>query len=107
MMVDGQSNLIMVFNRAGETEFPSIRFAGRLSTDPLNTLQASARIKESRTAGPNVWGHYNGAAVDPNDTKVWVVGQYAAADSEWATWIGETSYIASSAEGGAKTATRL
>jgi len=106
MMIDGQSNLIMVFNRAGETEFPSIRFAGRLSTDPLNTLQASARIKESRTAGPSLWGHYNGAAVDPNDTKVWVVGQYAADDSEWATWIGETSYIASSAEGGSKTATR-
>jgi hypothetical protein len=106
MMVDGQSNLIMVFNRVGKTEFPSIRFTGRLSTDTPNTLQASARIKESRTAGPTAWGHYNGAAVDPNDTKVWVVGQYAATESEWATWIGETSYIASSAEGNSKTVAR-
>jgi hypothetical protein len=99
MMVDGQSNLIMIFNRAGETEFPSIRFTGRLSTDAPRTLQASALLKESAVSGPSLWGAHNGAAVDPNDTKVWVIGQYAAAESEWATWIGETSYIASGAEG--------
>ena len=102
MMVDGQSNLILVFNRAGDTEFPTLRFTGRLSTDIPNALQASARIKESRAAGPSAWGRYNGAAVDPNDTKVWVAGQYAADDSEWATWIGEASYIAESAEGSSK-----
>jgi hypothetical protein len=99
MMVDGQSNLIMVFNRAGESEFPSVRFTGRLFTDTPSTLQASALLKESLTAGPRAWGAYNGAAVDPNDTKVWIIGQYAAGESEWATWIGETSYIASGAEG--------
>jgi hypothetical protein len=38
--------------------------------------------------------------VDTNDTQVWIIGQYAASESEWATWIGETSYIASGAEGG-------
>jgi hypothetical protein len=99
MMVDGQSNLIMVFNRAGAEELPAIRFTGRLSTDTPSTLQASALLKASSAGGPRAWGHYNGAAVDPNDTKVWIIGQYAA-QAEWATWIGESSYIASGAEGG-------
>ena len=99
MMVDGQSNLIMVFNRVGAAEFPTIRFTGRLSTDLLSTLQASALLKESPVATSRGWGAYNGAAVDPNDTKVWIIGQYTAAEAEWGTWIGETSYIASNAEG--------
>jgi|GEM_PF-1324185 len=99
LMVDGQGNLIMVFNRVSETEYPSLRFTGRLSTDTPGTLHSSALLKESFVPGQATWGSYNGAAVDTNDTKIWVVGQYPAAESERGTWIGETSYIASSAEG--------
>src|SRR5262249_12700730 len=31
VMPDCEANLMIVFNRAGETEFPSIRFSGRLT----------------------------------------------------------------------------
>ncbi len=98
MMVDGQGNLMMVFNRASETEFPAARFTGRLSTDLPGTLHSSVPLKESEVACHSTWGGYNGAAVDTNDTKIWIIGQYAATEAAGATWIGETSYIAGNAE---------
>src|SRR5262249_23625568 len=39
VMPDGEGNLIMVFNRSGETEYPSIRYTGRFESDEPNTLQ--------------------------------------------------------------------
>jgi hypothetical protein len=98
VMADGQSNLVMVFNRVGAGEFPAVRFTGRLSTDPANKLHGSALLKQSAAAGPRAWGAYNGAAVDPNDIKVWIIGKYAAAESEGGTWIGETSYLSGNSE---------
>ncbi|MFN7946457.1 MAG: hypothetical protein U0Z53_13990 [Blastocatellia bacterium] len=102
MMVDGRGNLIMVFNRVSETEYPSIRFTGRLSTDAVGMLHASVPLRESLIPAHAEWGSYNGAAVDTNDTKIWIVGQYPASESEWGTWIGETSYMAGSSEGGTR-----
>lgn len=106
MMVDGQSNLIMVFNRSSSEESVSLRFTGRLSTDLPNLLHSSALLHEGVAPGVTTWGGYNGAAVDTNDMKVWVVGQYGAGSQECRTWIGETSYITSRAEGGAISARR-
>lgn len=98
VMADGQSNLVMVFNRVGAGEYPAVRFTGRLSTDPANRLHGSALLKQSAAAGPSAWGAYNGAAVDPNDVKVWIIGKFAAAENEGATWIGETSYLTGNPE---------
>jgi hypothetical protein len=102
VMVDGRGNLIMIFNRVSETEFPSVRFTGRLSTDLAGVLHASVLLRESQGPGQSGWGSYNGAAVDTNDTKIWVIGQYPLSQSEWGTWIGETSYITSHSEGGVR-----
>ena len=87
MVTDGSGNLHLVFTRSSLSEFASMRVAGRLSSDPLNTLKGSLGV----TAGAAVhlsgrWGDYLGAAVDPSDpAKVWVVGEYAksAAASGW------------------------
>lgn len=99
VMLDGRSNLIMVFNRASKTEYPSIRFTGRLSTDLPGQLHASVPLRESDVPGRHNWGSYNGAAVDPNDTRIWVIGQYPVTESEFGTWIGETSYMSGTTEG--------
>lgn len=103
LMVDGHSNLIMVFNRTAPSEFPSLRFTGRLSTDAPNLLQASGLLKQSLCAAAPAWGRGGGAAVDPNDVKVWIIGQYATSPASWGTWIGETSYMTSMAEGNSNT----
>ncbi len=92
VMPDGEGNLVMVFNRTGETEFPLIRFTGRLASDEANILRASARLQQSSTTGSAEWSLSSSAANAPDDPVVWVIGQYAAVDEDWATWIGATTY---------------
>ena len=98
VMIDGQNNLVMVFNRSSADEFPAIRFTGRLAIDTQNKLHASSLLKNSIAPGPSAWGGYNGAALDPNDIKVWIIGKYPTAESVGATWIGETSFMSGQPE---------
>ena len=37
------------------------------------------------------WGAYNAMALDYDDS-MWMIGAYAKAADEWATWIGKVSY---------------
>lgn len=92
VMPDGEGNLLMVFNRAGETEFPSIRFSGRLASDEASTLQASVSLQQSSTTGSAEWSVSSSVASAPDDPVVWMIGQYAATDEDWATWIGAATY---------------
>jgi hypothetical protein len=82
----------MVFNRTGETEFPLIRFTGRVASDEPNTLRASVRLQQSSTTGPAEWSLSSAAACAPDDPVIWMIGQYAAIDEDWATWIGAATY---------------
>ncbi len=90
--VDGEGNMILVFNRAGESDMPEIRITGRCSPDEPNTLQESAMLQQSPAAGAAEWSIYSGATTSPDDSGVWVIGQYAATETDWATWIGAVSY---------------
>ena len=42
---DNNGNMILVFSRSGASEFGSIGYTGRRSTDPLGTLQPSALLR--------------------------------------------------------------
>jgi hypothetical protein len=44
VMVDANNNLTMVINRSGPSEFPGIRYTGRLNSDPPG-LQSSIQLK--------------------------------------------------------------
>jgi hypothetical protein len=92
VMVDRHNRMLLVFNRTGENEFPAIRFTGRRASDRANTLQASALLKQSPVPGGKVWSACSGAALDPNGSDFWIIGQYTVGHNEWATWIGETTY---------------
>jgi hypothetical protein len=98
VMPDGEGNLLMVFNRTGESEFPSIRITGRLASDEPNTLQASVQLQQSSTSYSGEWSVANGIANLPNDPVVWMIGQYAATEEDWATWIGAATYAVSESE---------
>jgi hypothetical protein len=97
VMPDNNGNMIMVVCRCGATEFASIRFTGRRSTDALGKLQTSALLKAGTAthsavddSGRNRWGDYSGIAVDPNDGRtIWFYSGFAAQPtSEWRTWVG-------------------
>lgn len=96
VMTDGSDNVYVVFNRSSSSECVGIRYTGRLSSEPPNTLQGSAELKgglgsyvRSDDRDRNRWGDYSGIAPDPVDTRsVWIAGEYVSATNTWATWIG-------------------
>lgn len=92
IMVDGESNLLMVFNQAHENEPPEIRFTGRRTADEPGLLQASELLLRSPASASCEWSNFSGAAIAPDDTEVWLISQYVATESDWPTWIGAVSY---------------
>jgi Ca2+-binding RTX toxin-like protein len=61
------------------TVFPGIRYAGRLSTDPLNTMPQGefTIVNGSTSSGATRWGDYSAMAVDPvDDCTFWYTAEY-------------------------------
>jgi hypothetical protein len=74
---------------------PAVRYAGRVSTDPLNTLaQGETTLfpgTGSQTGTSNRWGDYSDLTVDPvNDCTFWYTNEYYASTGQfnWRTRIG-------------------
>jgi hypothetical protein len=97
---DNNGNLVLAFSRSGTSEFGSIFYTGRRSTDPLGILQASVLLKAGVAhyvalddGGRNRWGDYNGVASDPaNPRLVWLYSMYASATNTWGTWAGSSFF---------------
>lgn len=79
--MDGQGNMALGYSVSSSTTYPSIRYAGRLVSDPANTLpQAEATIitgAGSQTGTAGRWGDYSMMAVDPSDNcTFWYTQEY-------------------------------
>jgi hypothetical protein len=79
--------------------FPSIRYAGRLSGDPLNNLgQGEATMFSgtgSQTGTNGRWGDYSMTTIDPADgISFWTVGEYYTTTSafNWHTRVGKFQF---------------
>ncbi len=85
--MDGAGNIALGYNVSSSTTYPSLRYAGRLSSDPLGTLPQGEYNIVSGTAsnGSNRYGDYAAMSVDPvDDCTFWFTGQYNPA-SQWST----------------------
>ncbi|MEI8204222.1 MAG: T9SS type A sorting domain-containing protein [Bacteroidota bacterium] len=62
--------------------YPSIRYTGRLATDPLNTMTATELVGAAGTSvqsGINRFGDYSHTCLDPNDgTIFWHTGEFVS-----------------------------
>lgn len=100
--MDNGGNLAVGYSVSSLTVFPSIRYAGRLATDPPgglfqgeNTIQAGTF---SQVATGSRWGDYSSLNVDPtDDCTFWYTQEYFAADdpattAEWQTKIGKFKF---------------
>lgn len=92
VMVDGEGNLTLVFNRCGETESPSIDFTGRRPSDEANSLHASLLLQRGASTESPGWAPSSSACIAPEDSSVWIAGQYVVTEHDWATWIGEVRF---------------
>jgi len=95
---DDRNNVVIAFAQSGKSEFPSLYFTGRWSTDLRNTLRPSILLKAGTAAmdtadfnpfhtGQNRYGDYFGIALDPTDGSFWVHGEYVKSATEWGTWV--------------------
>lgn len=97
---DSNGNMILVFNRSGPSEFASVRYTGRRSTDELGKLQASALSRAGAASyvrldvgGRNRWGDYGAVAADPaNPRLIWFYSAYASGVDSWGTWVGSAFF---------------
>src|SRR5215467_6832607 len=93
--MDGQGNLAIGFSASSSSIKPQLRYAGRLATDPLNTLaQGEAHLFDgagSQSGSGNRWGDYSALAIDPvDDTTFWYTNEYYSSTTSfnWRTRIG-------------------
>ena len=93
--MDKRGNFVVGFSASSPTIFPQLRYAGRLASDPPNTLsQGEAHLFDgtgSQTDTGNRWGDYSSLSVDPvDDNTFWYTNEYYASTSSfnWRTRIG-------------------
>ncbi len=97
--MDAQGNIAIGYSVSSTTTHPSIRYTGRLASDPANTLpQGEATLiagggSQGHSSGR--WGDYSSMSVDPvDDCTFWYTQEYYVADSsaDWQTRIGSFKY---------------
>ncbi len=77
---------------------PSIRYAGRVPTDTLSTLQAETGVKVgggSQLQNLSRWGDYSAMTIDPvDDCTFWYTNEYLKTSGtfNWSTWITSFSF---------------
>jgi len=96
IMADASNNAFIIYGRTSVAgEFASAYVTGRSAADPVNTLRAPALLQAGADAltvsNPAPSGQYFGAALDPADGTVWVVGKYVASASQWAATVANVS----------------
>ena len=89
---NASGEIALGFSIASSTMYPSIRYTGRIASDPLGTMTfAEGTIyagTQSQTDGER-WGDYSAMSIDPNDDKTfWYTTQYAGGSAwNWHTRI--------------------
>ncbi|MFZ2617560.1 MAG: hypothetical protein WA077_16345, partial [Anaerolineae bacterium] len=94
--MDGAGNIAVGYNVSSQTVYPSLRYAGRLASDPLGTLPQGEYTLVNGTSinGSNRYGDYAAMSVDPvDDCTFWFTGQWNAA-TQWSTRIGAFKFDA-------------
>jgi hypothetical protein len=91
---DNQGNVALGFSASSSSISPQLRYAGRLATDPLNTLSGEQHLFDgtgSQSATSNRWGDYSDLTVDPvDDCTFYYTNEYYQTTSSfnWRTRIG-------------------
>jgi hypothetical protein len=78
--MDKMGNIGVGYSASSNTVVPGIRYTGRETTDPLNTLQSEQIAYPgggSQTGGLSRWGDYSAMRIDPSDDcTFWYTNEY-------------------------------
>lgn len=103
LALDRDGNLAIGYSTSHTTagSFPSIKYAGRLAADPINTFSQTEQTLFTGTAsqtGSARWGDYSTMTLDPEDgCTFWFTSEFAnpvsqVANMRWRTQIGSFKY---------------
>ena len=102
VVMDHAGNIALGYGVSSSATYPSVRFTGRQSFDPLNTLESETSMatgtgSQVSTYGAlaNRWGDYSNFSVDPiDDCTLWYTHEYMAVtgDFVWSTRIGNLKF---------------
>jgi hypothetical protein len=83
--MDRAGNMALGYSAGSAAVFPSVRYTGRLVTDPLGQMPQGEGVIHTGTGaqtGSARWGDYSAMTVDPvDDCTFWYVNQYLPATS--------------------------
>ena len=88
--LDGSGNIGLAYGVSGPNKFPSLRFTGRYSTDPLGemSIEEYEFASGQRSQGFDRYGDYFTMSVDPtDDATFWFAGQYLPLGKSWGSKI--------------------
>jgi hypothetical protein len=102
LAIDRTGNMALGYSASSSTTFPSIKYAGRLATDPVNTFSLTEQTFFTGTAsqtGSNRWGDYSAMTLDPDGCTFWYTNEYAnpadqTFDHRWMTKFGSFKFAA-------------
>ncbi|MBD0370068.1 MAG: carboxypeptidase regulatory-like domain-containing protein [Pyrinomonadaceae bacterium] len=102
LAVDRAGNMALGYSTSSSTTFPSIKYAGRLSTDPVNTFSQTEQTlfagTASQTGTVTRWGDYSAMSLDPDGCTYWFTTQYVnpalpqSGTNRWKTRIGSFKF---------------
>ncbi len=111
LAVDKQGNMAIGYTASSLTLAPDIRYAGRLVSDPLNTLAQTETtmlpgVTRNVQTGHTRWGDYSAMSVDPtDDCTFWYTHLYFPVTGQnWVTRVGSFKHTTCTA-GATPTAT--
>jgi len=79
MCMDANGNIALAYTTVSTTLFPSLRYSGRLASDPLNTMPIAEEVIGNGTQiDPSFrYGDYAQMTIDPvDDATFWSIGEY-------------------------------
>ena len=79
MCLDANGNIALAYTVVSNTQYPSLRYTGRFSTDPLNVMTIEEEsFAEGTQSDPSFrYGDYSQMTIDPLDDKTfWSIGEY-------------------------------
>jgi hypothetical protein len=104
LAVDRAGNMALGYSTSSSTTKPAIKYAGRLSDDPVNTFSLAEQVlvqgtgTQTGSCGDGVctrWGDYSAMSLDPDGCTFWFTAEYYQADGlNFRTRIGAFSFPA-------------
>jgi len=83
LAVDAQGDLFCVYNSSSAVRTIGLNLADQAVEGPAGGLNGAISLVTSSAAYAGAWGHYAGAATDPDGMHVWLAGAYPVDSSHW------------------------